>query len=206
MRSILTERYSSELTADSFLLNADRGKPLQISQPGLQRLLSFHQVSPSFLDVLEAYRGVWDDERELRFSAFRTSTVLDDPHPATVVPFLGRSGRRYQMSSNIKVPTTRTGPRGKFYKIRQLALHHQFDVETGVQLWVVGDPHGLAKERIQKYLPLKRRAKAFSDLRTSFRSSLDIHLEILSWVLEEWSGYVKHLHDDIHDLVCPLTR
>lgn len=146
---------------------------------------------------------MWEDESELQFSAFRTSSVLHDPHPATVVDLLGRSGRRYQISSNLKVPTLRPGPRGEFYKIRQVALHHQLDIETGVQLWLMGDPHGLVKERIQKYLPWKGGSTAFRDMHTSFRSSLDIHLEILSWMVEEWSDYVKDLHDEIHKLVCP---
>ena len=181
-----------------FLLGKNRGEPLQISHLGLSRLLSFHQVSPNFLEVLEAYRGNYNDDREIHFSAFRTSSVLEDPLPPDQVPFPSRQGRRYQISFNLKIPTTLEGGHGrKFYKIRQVALHHQLYVESGVQLWIVGDPNGLAKERIQKYLPLKETAN-FGDMKASFTRSLEIHSEILRWVADLWSIYVEDLQDNIN--------
>lgn len=158
-------------------------------------------MSRDFLKLLDVYRGTWDDDRELRPSIIRTSTVPNEPHPATIVRHLGRSGRRYQMCSSLKVPATRLGPRGEFYKIRQVALHHQFDIHSGVQLWIICDPHGLVKGQIQSYIPKRGAAEMFLGMQRSLRSSLDIHLELFEWLVEEWGTYIMALQGDVHELV-----
>ena len=194
----------SRTNSGRFLLNNERGEPLLISRTSLQRLLTFHQVSPSFLDILGDYRGTWIDEREGRSTTFRTSTIPLEPPKSTVVPSLSRTGRRYQMSFDLKIPKFHTlGGKG-FYKLRQVALHHQLDFGSGVQLWIVGDPYGLVKERVQGYLPLKCCTSTFGDVPASFRSSLEIHLEILGMVAELWSQYTKDAEDNVQDIVSSL--
>ena len=221
----------SRTNSGRFLLNNERGEPLQISRTSLQRLLTFHQVSPTFLDILGDYRGTWSDERELRSTSFRTSMIPLEPPKSAVIPSLFRTGRRYQMSFDLKIPKElksggkelksggkelksgekeiKSGEKelksgGKFYKVRQVALHHQFDVESGVQLWIVGDPYGLVKNRVQGYLPMKGCTATFGDLQASFRSSLEIHLEILGMAAEMWSQYTKDAEENVQDMVRSL--
>lgn len=184
------------------LVNASVTDPLKLSRESLQRLLAYHQVSPVFLEFLDVYGSLSAVDRELRFSSFRTETCLADAEPGSIIDGLRRSGRRYQMCYNLKSVFEKDDSGQKTWKIRQSAFHHQFDVGSGTQLWIFGDPHAAIKERIGTSVSDRRNhLSKFDTVAHSFKSSLDIHLDIGRWSMTGWRRHIAFLEEKVDELV-----
>jgi hypothetical protein len=171
------------------------------------RILSYHQVMPSYLDFISVFGVQWEP-RDLRFSGFREQLILGQSASTTAIPALGRSGRQYQLSFNLKgvsqVPIPNKPGRNR-WSIRQAAIHHQFDVELGTTLWIVTKGDRDLKERIEDTTappPYGRiEDQSFDTPEECFRSSLAVHLLLCNWSTEEWRWYIQFLETSIEDEV-----
>jgi hypothetical protein len=85
------------------------------------------------------------------------------------------------------------------WKIRQAAVHHQLDVETGGQFWAIVDPFHAIKERVTKMLPHSERHERFNTFVDSFRTSLDIHLDFGWWSVENLRIFIQDLEKAIEN-------
>ena len=172
----------------------------------LDRILTYHQVMPSYLDFL-FFLGAQSEPRDLRFSAFREQTFLSSPPRALAIPSLGRSGRQFQLAYNLKavacLSPANTSLKWKQWSIRQAAFHHQFDVVEGTTLWIVTKGNLDIKERVQAMTGEGGRPedKAFGNPEACFRSSLAVHLLYGQWSLEEWRWYIQWLEDVVEQEV-----
>ncbi|KAF7531297.1 hypothetical protein G7054_g8991 [Neopestalotiopsis clavispora] len=189
-----------------FLLSDSVTSPLSISAKSASRLMTYHQVSPNFFDFLDVYGSITADNRELRFSGFRSELYLTNPEPGLIMPELGRSGRHFQINYNLKTVAFKekiedSGPVSSLWKIRQAAIHHQFDVGSGVQLWIYGDPHAALKDRVAEIVSDQRNHKEkFDTMCSSFKSSLKVHLQSARWSTEGWRQYILSLEDTVQKL------
>ena len=161
-------------------------------------------MTPVFLDFLDVYGSPSAEDHGLRFSGFRSETCLQDPENGLVIDGLRRSGRRYMICYNLKTVVRKsddeTGP-GK-WKIRQAAIHHQFDVGSGTQLWLFGDPHAAMKDRMSDVVNSNRNHRSsFDTIPASFRSSLDVHLAVARWSTEGWKQHIQSLEKTMVNLV-----
>lgn len=134
---------------------------------------------PDFLDFLFGYGSHDGEDRDLRYSCFRTETILSNPDEGNVIPDLERSGLRYQICYNLKavspMAVKKQGVPQEKWQIHRAAIQHQFDPMNGNQLWILGDPHAALKEKIRYLLPDHTVHKdMFDTIGNSFRSSLDI--------------------------------
>ncbi|KAH7171386.1 hypothetical protein EDB81DRAFT_778366 [Dactylonectria macrodidyma] len=113
---------------------------LRITRSMLTEILTFHQVSPDYLEFLFIF-GLKSDPRDLRFSSFREQTSLRPECRSLGIESLARSGRQYQLSYNLKGVTAKyrdsENPLKNEYSIRPAAFYHRFDVENGNALWMV---------------------------------------------------------------------
>jgi hypothetical protein len=178
--------------------------PLDISLLSLQRLLNYHQVMPSVIEFLGVYGDRSGLDKELLFSGFRTEVVLSNPLSGNVIPEIGRSGRQYQMCYNLKTVVLKpnNGRESKEWKIRQEAIHHQFDVGSGHQFWLFGDPHSPMQRKIDEMIkPKKGSTDIFKNFGSAFKSSLEVHLKAAQWATEGWRQYVLFLEQKILELV-----
>lgn len=167
---------------------------------------------PAYLSFLDIYGAKYAEDREVRFSSFRSELSLGGVPDALKMPALARSGHRYQMCYNLKRVALKaessTGYIKKLWKIRQAAICHQYDVETDSQVWFMADPHKALKERIgDQYHEEDPHKAAFSTPHASFQSSLDIHLLFCRWAEEEWRSHVLSLEENGEAMVrfSPLT-
>lgn len=190
------------LTSDRYLYAENSREPLKLSREMLVRILSYHQVMPSYIDFLCVF-GTQDEPRDLRFSSFREQTLISKPARGPAVPCLGRSGRQFQLCYNLKASNC-TSPAGtklqsKEWSIRQAAIHHQFDVETGTSLWIVTKGDKEIKDRIEELNGPDGRAdeKNFSTSEECFKRTLDVHMVCCHWSTEEWRSYIQWLEEFI---------
>ncbi|KAJ9151304.1 Fungal specific transcription factor domain-containing protein [Pleurostoma richardsiae] len=184
-----------------FLATISQTAPLQLSPAMLSRLLTWHQVTPTFLEFLYVFGTPFGEDREVRYSGFRTEKVLTNPDPGNVLPQLNRSGRRYQVCYNLKAVALKDedkkGVINKTWKVRQAAVHHQLDLgDAGGQLWMVGDPHCALKDQVQLLYPeFDDHRESFRTSERAFESSLDVHLLFCRWSTEEWRAHIQSLEE-----------
>ncbi|KAF4912756.1 hypothetical protein CGCVW01_v011061 [Colletotrichum viniferum] len=176
-----------------FFLTENAIAPLWLSKEMLYLLLTFYQVMPQLLDFLLVYASPFGHDRELRFSGFRTEKNLSSPIGSSIIPELGRSGRKYQLCFNLKIVALKEN---KQWKVRQAAIHHQFDLGQGTQLWMIADPHAAIKSRIgELYNEHSTYDTSFASMEQGFKSSLDVHLALARWATSEWRWHVRYLEE-----------
>lgn len=205
MRRYSLDFFQPELTDYRFLVCDSALAPLNLTKDALFRILTYHQVMPAYIDFLLAY-GTQDEDRELRFTGFRSKTVLQNPLAGHVVADLHRSGRQHEICYNLKAVAPKLlgksqHPRNR-WKIRQAAIYHRFDLGTGTALWIIGDPRETVKKRIQQFLPEGAVPGNinFSTVPDAFRASLDTHLIITNWASASWRWQIQTLEEAVDDL------
>jgi hypothetical protein len=113
---------------------------LKTTRDSLAEILTYHQVMPAYLDFMLVF-GAQSDPKDLRFSGFREHVNLKHTSDELPVPVLGRSGRTYQICYNLKSSQFKRKSDEDItldqWSIRQSAIYHAFDVESGTTLWIV---------------------------------------------------------------------
>lgn len=162
---------------------------------------------PCYLDFMSVF-GLSKSARELRFSGFREQVLLQSSSPDLSVPGLGRSGRQIQLCYNLKGVARMGTGKNLQWSIRQAAIHHQFDVETGTALWIVTKGNLEIKERIEALTSKDGRPedRAFETPAQCLKSSLAVHLLLCYWSIEDWRWYLQHLEDQVDHEVCKLDQ
>ncbi|KAF2466681.1 uncharacterized protein BDR25DRAFT_345292 [Lindgomyces ingoldianus] len=183
-----------------FLFGRHDKSRLGYSKEQLQYVLTHHQVGPSFLDFIFPFGAPSPGLTE--FAGFRQhDTVLDLHDHREAIPRLGRSGSFISHAFLLHSPSVTNESVDK-WSIRQAAIYHQFDVQTGQTLWIIsqGDDNLLDRLRrmaVQADSPL---ADDFADPTTSFRSSLIIHQLFFEWSIESWRDYIGQLERDLEQI------
>jgi hypothetical protein len=172
----------------------------------LVRILTYHQVMPSYLHFLSAF-GQQTKPHNARFSGFREHTTLAAPSPGLAIVDLGRSGRQFQLCYNLKSVSCTSAPdtvkRQKVWSIRQVALYHQFDIVEGTTVWLLTKGGLDLKDRIKELTGRNGRPedRSFGNPQECFQSSLAVHLLLTHWSTDEWRWYIQWLEDVIDEEV-----
>ncbi|KAI3319817.1 hypothetical protein HD806DRAFT_547709 [Xylariaceae sp. AK1471] len=191
-----------------FLITDSALAPLEMTRNCLLRILTYHQVMPTYIDLLVVY-GAEEEDRELRYNAFRTRTTFINPEPGSVIPELNRSGRQHEICYNLKAVTPKDASKNQFvknrWKIRQAAVYHRLDLGTGSALWIIADPREAVKRVIGEILPegTVPRGFQFDSFPESFSTSLDTHLALAQWASDEWRSHLQSLEETIDNLTRP---
>jgi len=163
-------------------------------------LFTIYQVAPSFLDFVFPF-GLSEEAQDFYFSGLREECRLASYDKASGLPSLDRSGRDLRFCYNLRsVESTRSSSKIP-WSIRQCAVYHTFDVESGRMLWIVVKGNKEIMKRVtevsqnstQNGDPFKSRSAAFS-------ASLKTHLVMCNWSGENWRWYINALEDRLSTL------
>ncbi|KAI1122267.1 hypothetical protein F5Y10DRAFT_281811 [Nemania abortiva] len=191
-----------------FLITDSALAPLEMTRDCLLRILTYHQVMPTYIDFLLVY-GAEEEDRELRYNAFRTRTTFVNPEPGNIIPDLNRSGRQHEICYNLKAVAPKDPTKNQFvrsrWRIRQSAVYHRLDLGTGSALWIIADPREAVKRVIGEILPegFVPRGFNFDNFSESFNSSLETHLALAQWASDEWRWHLQSLEETIDNLTRP---
>lgn len=186
------------LTTSSFLHAENSRAPLKLTQSMLSRIMSYHQVTPRYLEFLFLF-GKVSGAHDLRYSGFREQTNLKLSVPEYYMPDLDRSGQIYQLCFNLKTVDSLLPPdtpvNDQQWQIRQAAILHQFDAATGTALWIITKGGLELKNGIEEILGKNGRPedKSFGTPTECFRSSLAIHSLLAHWAVDNWRWYTGYL-------------
>ena len=172
--------------------------------------MTYLQVMPGFLDFVFPF-GKQSNERGFHFGGFRYQSRLPDSERGLRVPELGWSGRDYKLCFNLKsVEQARGG--GEPWSIRQAAIHHSFDVESGQASWIVIKANKLLKDRIKSATGARGLPKisSYETLDRAFASALATHLIFCQWSGENWRWYIDFLEETLQETtqrtLSPIVR
>lgn len=169
---------------------------LNTSRSMMVYALTYHQVMPSFLDFLFPF-GRQEHARDFHFSGFRHETHLEPSHRGLQSPTLGRSGRAIRMSYSLKSVEQSDGQVQWPWSIRQTAIYHSLDVETGVTSWIIVKGNQLMQRRMESVTASRNfcSANGFNTAAEAYCSSLALHLVICDWCGEDWRWYISFLEE-----------
>lgn len=155
---------------------------------------------PAYLDFIMVF-GAQSEPKDLRFSGFREQVRLRTPATALPIKSLGRSGRHFQLCYNLKSVCFKKRSNEELkldeWSIRQAAIYHQFDVETGTALWIVTKGGDDLLDRYEELIGPRGRQedKQFGDPGLCLGSSLATHLLFCHWSTEDWRWYIRWLEE-----------
>jgi hypothetical protein len=165
--------------------------------------LTCHQVMPGFLDFVFPF-GEQEYAKDFHFSNFIAENQFCndvDLNVARRIPELGRSGRMFQMCFNLRSveKTTHSTPEWP-WSIRQTAVYHSFDIETGRTVWIVVKGNLEIRKRV---LDATTRGSSsqregitnFGDLGSALGASLNVQLILCDWAKENWRWYINFLEE-----------
>lgn len=160
-------------------------------------IFSYHQVMPAVLDFLFPF-GRQEYAQDFHFSAFRQETSLAEFERGLRIPELGWSGLDIQLCYSLKSVEASPSQREWPWSIRQCAVHHSLDLETGRASWVIIKGDQLMKNRIRSAMKnMRRSGKPFLEtVANSFAATLAFHLILCDWSGESWRWYVNFLDEE----------
>lgn len=155
---------------------------------------------PEYVNFLAVF-GRQEGPADPLYSQFCEQTMLSTPNYSLSLPHLGRSGRHFQLCYNLKAPAFKSAlpKENSEWSIRQVAVHHQFDVDHGNTLWLITRGGDDIYTRVRNLTDEFGRPedKDMSSPTASFRATLSIHLFHSMWALEQWKPYLLHLHREV---------
>lgn len=170
----------------------------------LDYLLSFHQVSPSYLELVFSF-GKETQPDDFHYTSFRQESFLDEADAdAFAIRELGRSGREIRHCYNLW-SAERSSFDGKQWPMRNTAVYHSFDVESGKALWINIKANDVIKSRVTDATTtsLELSADKMSNLSNCFVATLKTHMIHFEWCRESWRPYLSTIEQRLEKI---LTR
>lgn len=183
------------LTFRSFINAPHARAKLQIDREMFVRLLSYHQVMPSFLDFVFCF-GEQHRAKDYQFCGFRSRNDLDLGRPRLELRSRGRSGRIYEMCYSLR-SAEKGRDAGWPWSIRQCALYHSYDVETEAATWIVIKANKVIQSRIRALVGSDGLSASLegSEASSSLHWTLETHSLVSSWAAEQWHRYINFLEE-----------
>lgn len=149
---------------------------------------------PAFLDYVIPF-GEQIKPHDSHFSGFKGDIMLDTAATGLAMPELGRSGFGFRHCYNLKSVEPSRGQVDHPYSIRQTAIYHSMDTQTGASTWMTIKGSQLMKKRISAALQQAKNSPP-SSFESSFKASLTVQTVIMQWSNEHWRGYTNFLDDE----------
>ncbi|CEF74703.1 hypothetical protein FGSG_02414 [Fusarium graminearum PH-1] len=184
--------------------SSDSRAPLNCSYESFVYLSSFYQIPASFLDFISSF-GFTKEPKDYHLTGFSGFDTLDKPTDDLVqIPRLGRSGCVHGTQYLLRSVEQSTGPMGETtWNIRQMAVHHQYDLITGKALWLTVKTNSLMQEMIKEAIvedPSLSPTPA-EGLSKSFAATLLTHLIHLQWCDESWRLCINDFEERIRTVL-----
>jgi hypothetical protein len=198
----------SMLIIDRFITSDDSRAPLNSSYESFTYLSSFYQIPASFLDFVSSF-GYTKLPKDYHMTGFNGLDTLDDSNGSILqIPRLGRSGCEHSTQYLLRSVEIDMGPTKKpVWKIRQMAVHHQYDFVTGKSFWLNIKTNGLMQERIKEAIADDPSLGSTSadGLAKSFSATLLTHLIHLQWCDDSWRQCINDFEKEVRDVLEKAT-
>ena len=161
--------------------------------------LTYHQVAPEFLDFVFPF-GWQEYQDDFHFSGFREETRLLTAERGLNIRELGRSGQDFRLCyalKSVEKSSQESGP----WSVRQIAIYHSFEVDTGKMFWISIKGNEVMRDRIKEATESTKLKKyQIRSAAGAFATTLETHLIVCEWAAENWRWYINFLEKKLEDL------
>ncbi|TPX07953.1 uncharacterized protein E0L32_010408 [Thyridium curvatum] len=176
--------------------------PLNCTIEMFQELATRRRISPTFTSNVTSFGEQTLPKDFNLMTIHHEDNLYARPGELHPLPSLGRSGRELRYCFNIRSVERANSEPGWSWSIRNLAIYHSFDVETGRFFWVGIKANKLIRERIYQAIQRPKFSTVpLSTLEGSFAATLEVLWVILDWTQEHWRGYINNLDEDLRKIV-----
>ncbi|KAF2444642.1 hypothetical protein P171DRAFT_513703 [Karstenula rhodostoma CBS 690.94] len=152
------------------------------------------EVSPSFLDFVYPF-GDQENAQDFYFSGFKDELNWQGARQGCSLPSLGRSGSEMRLSFNLRSVEVSARAVDFPWSVRQLAIYHVFDFESGKSTWITLKGNTVIKKRISRLVETSEfSCRSIAD---QFSNALRIHLLLCDWSVENWRWYINDLENSL---------
>jgi mRNA-degrading endonuclease YafQ of YafQ-DinJ toxin-antitoxin module len=131
------------------------------------------------------------------------------PDEALNIPELGRSGKEVRLCYSLKSVEPNDAKPKSPWAVRQVALYHSFDLETGKAFWIVVKGSHLIRDRVKAATNSASAGTSelasISSTASSFAATLAMHLILCDWCDEDWRWYLTFLEKRLQELTRRAT-
>ncbi len=185
------------LTHASFIQSGSNRNPLNCSREQLAFIFTYHQVMAPFLDLVFTFNVRGKPET---IATLRCEDHLSESNLEFALPGPGRSGFRFQHCFNL-VSVENDMASNPPWSLRQTALYHSFDPVKGKAFWVSLKGNSILRKRItESTKPRKhalRKPEAQATAGGRFVATLEVHLVLFQWCVENWPDYISYLEEKV---------
>jgi hypothetical protein len=202
------ESEGNMLIIGRFITSDDSRAPLHSSYESFAYLSSFYQIPASFVDFVSSF-GLTKLPKDYHMTGFNGLDTLDESKDSILqIPRLGRSGCEHSTQYLLRSVEMDIGHTKKpLWKIRQMAVHHQYDFVTGKSFWLNIKTNSVMQERIKEAIaddPSLSSAPA-DGLAKSFSATLLTHLIHLQWCDDSWRHCINDFEKEVRDVLEKAT-
>lgn len=169
----------------------------------LHYLCSYEQVSPILIDVLTSF-GRQKAPLGFHSASFCQDDLTKPSQPALVeIPEFGRSGwelRHCYKLHGLEISSPNSKAK---WTMRQTAMYHSFDMETGRAMWLAVKANNEIRDRIKEGTESLEamRASDFSTPGSLFVACLTTHLIAFDWCTEGWRLHLGDIESDVREIL-----
>jgi hypothetical protein len=185
----------SNLPRCSFIRASHARAPLRISFNMLAFVLSYHQVSPAFLDFIFPF-GKQIGAQYNDINGVRNESRLFEKQTSPAIDALCRSGREIRMCYNLRSVEVSPKQTPLPWSIRHTAVYHSIDLVTGHVVWVNIKGNQVLEKRVEADSTI---AKLAASRDSSLAASLMTHLVFAEWAGEGWRSYINVLESKVQN-------
>lgn len=192
---------------------------LNITEDMLFLILSFHQVSPAYLNFITCFSSQTGSS-DLRFGGFRSQAAFRHADDRGIKE-LARSGINYQLCLKLRTvlerdPNVKDKPgRVSGPSKLQAAIYHHFDVREARAFWIVTAPKRSFENSAKANVLWDQIRLSISECRTAdgrtvkvasgaerhrFAGSLGIFVTVAEWSLSDFAFYIQHIEEQLDGL------
>ncbi|KAF2865937.1 hypothetical protein BDV95DRAFT_242928 [Massariosphaeria phaeospora] len=173
--------------------------PLRVSHQMICFLFSYLQVVPSFLDFVFPF-GEQEPAQDFYFTGLKEESLLETKPQGLSISQLGRSGREMRICYNLRSVEESPKEADLPWSVRQTAVYHTFDFETGRSVWVTIKGNNVIKKRLSG-LAKTWDSSSFATVADAFLASLKSHMVLCDWSVENWRWYINDLENSLQPLM-----
>ncbi|ETN36375.1 uncharacterized protein HMPREF1541_08652 [Cyphellophora europaea CBS 101466] len=168
---------------------------LSITKDMLLALMSYHQVMPSFLDILFCF-GRQHRPNDFYYTTFRHECRLNDADSSLNIPSMFRSGQSIQLCYNLRSAELD----GDDWKFRNTGTYHYYDAATGHANWILVRCDQSIKNKLTTATksPQLRALRSLDSLPQRLQAALVAHLCLCEWSSQNFRAFVSDLEKRVH--------
>jgi hypothetical protein len=154
---------------------------------------------PSYLDLLFTF-GRQKTKKNFNFSGFRSKEIVPIIQIGANAATNGVPDYKFQMCYNLRCVEPTDDPPEWPWSIRQTAIFHSFDLNSGDGSWILTKG---SRDMLGRFQRITRTGAPsdpalFVSRSGAFAASLAAHLVLCEWSSENWADYIGYIEESLH--------